>query len=129
MDFLYLIFYGCMRLRFLDVETNPGPRRPVPTICRILCSNVRGLAGNLSDLTVASSHHDILLCSETLVSDMRHVSEVLVPGFCRPVLLCRGKMPRARGMAAYMFEMVTEHFANPNLSVVVTKCWFLGFVV
>ena len=32
---------------------------------------------------------------------MRHVSEVLVPGFCRPVL-CRGKMPRARGMAAYV---------------------------
>ena len=31
---------------------------------------------------------------------MRHVSEVLVPGFCRPVLLCRGKMPRTRGMAA-----------------------------
>ena len=31
---------------------------------------------------------------------MRHVSEVLVPGFGRPVLLCRSKMPRARGMAA-----------------------------
>ena len=60
-----------------------------------------GLAGYLSDLTVASSQYDILLCCETLVSDMRHVSEVLVPGFGRPVLLCRGKMPRARGMAAY----------------------------
>ena len=66
-----------------------GPRRPVPAVCRILCSNVRGLARNL-------------LCSETLVSDMHDVSEVLVPGFCRPVLLCRGKMPRARGMAAYV---------------------------
>ena len=102
MDFLYFIFYGCLRLRFLDVETNPGPRRPVPAICRILCSNVRGVAGNLSDLTVASSQYDILLCSETLVSDMRHMSEVLVPGFGRPVLLCQGKMPRARGMAAYV---------------------------
>ena len=100
MDFLYLIFYGCLRLRFLDVETNPGPRRPVPAVCRILCSNVRGLAGTL--VTVASYHYDILLCSETLVSDMRLVSEVLVPGFCRPVLLCRGKMPRARGKAAYV---------------------------
>ena len=60
---------------------NPGPRRPVPAVCRILCSNVRPLAGNLSDLTVASSHYDILLCSETLVSEMRHMSEVLVPGF------------------------------------------------
>ena len=122
MDFLYLIFYGCLRLRFLDVETNPGPRPPVSAVCRILCSNMLGPAGNLSDLTVASSQYDILLCSETLVSDMRHVSEILVPGFGlpvllfgRPVLLCRG--------------MVTEHFATQNLSVVVAKCCFLGFVV
>ena len=100
MDFLYLIFYGCLRLRFLNVETNPGPCRPVLTVCRILC-NVQGLAGNLSDLTVALSQYDILLCSETLVSDMCHVSEVLVPGFSRPVL-CRGKMPWALGMAAYV---------------------------
>ena len=61
-----------------------------------------GLAGNLSDLTVASSQYDILLRSESLVSDMRHVSELLVPGFGRPVLLCRGKMSRARRMAAYV---------------------------
>ena len=33
---------------------------------------------------------------------MRHVSELLVPGFGRLVLLCRGKMPRAIGMAAYV---------------------------
>ena len=85
MDFLYLIFHGCLRLRFLDVERNSGQRRPAPAVCRILCSNVRGLAGNLSDLTMASSQYDILLCSETLVSDTRHVPEVLVPGFCRPV--------------------------------------------
>ena len=96
MEFLYLIFYACLWLRFLDVETNPGPRRPVPDVCRILCSNVRGVAKNLSDLTVASSQYDILLCFETLVSDMLHVSELLVPGFGRPVLLCRGKMPRAQ---------------------------------
>ena len=82
----------------MDVETNPGPQRPVPDVCRILCSNVRRLARNLSDMTVASSQHDKLLCSETLVSDMRHVSDVLVPGFGHPVLLCRGKMFRARGM-------------------------------
>ena len=63
--------------------TNPGLRRPVPAACRIFCSNVRGLAGNLSDLTVAASQYDILLCSETLVSDMRHVSELLVLGCIR----------------------------------------------
>ena len=95
MHFIYLFFYACLRLQFPDVETNPGPRRPVPTVCRLLCSNVWGLAGNLSDLTVASSQYDILLCSETLVSDMRHVSELLVPGLGRPVLLCRGRMPKA----------------------------------
>ena len=39
----------------MDVETSPGPRRPVPAGCRILCSNMRGLAGNHSDLTLASS--------------------------------------------------------------------------
>ena len=102
MDFLYLFFHGFLRIRFLDVETNPDPLLPVPAVCRMLCSNVWGLAGNLSDMTVTSSQYDILLCSETLVSDMRHVLEVLVPGFSRPVLLCRGKMPRARGMAAYV---------------------------
>ena len=102
MEFLYPIFSACLRLRFLDVETIPGLRRPVPAVCRILCSNVRGLAGNLCDLTVASSQYHILLCAETLVSGMRHVSELLVPGFSRPVLLCRGKLLRAQGMAAYV---------------------------
>ena len=98
---LYHIFYAWVELRFPDVETNPGPRRPVPGASRILCSNVRGLSKNLSDVTVASSQYDLLLCSETLVSDRRHISELRVPGFGRPVL-CRDGMPRARGMAAYV---------------------------
>ena len=104
MDLLYLIFHACLRLRFLKFETNHGTCRPVPGVCRILCSNVRGLAvGTLCDLTVASSQYDTLLCSETLVSDMRHVVlELLVPRFGHPVLLCQGKMPRARGMAPYV---------------------------
>ena len=63
MEFLYLIFYACLRLWFLDVETSPGQRPPVPDVCNdadsmvatLLSSNVRGLAGNLSDLTEASS--------------------------------------------------------------------------
>ena len=102
MEFIYLIFSACLRLRFLDVETNPGQRRPVPVVRRILCSNVQGLAGNRSDLTVDSFQYDVLLCSETLFSDIRHLSELLVPGFGRLVLLCQGKMPRASKMAAYV---------------------------
>ena len=102
MDFLYLIFLWLPEASVSGCGGKPWLHRPVPAVCRILCRNVRGLATNLSDLTVASSQYDILLCSETLVSDMRHVSEVLVPGFCRPVVLCRGKMPRACGFAAYV---------------------------
>ena len=89
---------------------------------------MRRLAGNLSNLTVASSHYNILLCSETLVSDMRHVPEVLVPGFGHPVLLCRGKKTRARGIAAYVRDGYGDGY-NPNLTVVAAKCWFLGCVV
>ena len=128
MDLLYLIFYACLRLRFLDVESNPGPRRRVLTICSLLCSNVRGLAGNLGDLTVASSRYDILLCSDTFVSDTRHVSELLVPGFGRPILLCRAGCLRPKGWW-HTYEMDYGAFANPSLSVVVLKYWFLGFVV
>ena len=84
------------------METNPGLTHPVPGACRIFYSNVRSLSKNLSDVTVASSQYDLLLCSETLVSDRRHISELLVPGFGHPVLMCRVGMPRARGMAAYV---------------------------
>ena len=45
MGTLHLKFYSCL---FPDVETNPGPRRPIAASCRILCSNVRGLSGNFS---------------------------------------------------------------------------------
>ena len=125
MEFLYLIFYACLTLRFLDVETNPGPRRPVSPVWRLLCCNVRGLARNLTDLTVASSQYEILLCSETLVSDVRHVSELLVPGFGRPVVLCRGRMLQARGMAAYIRDGYGA-FRQPKLEC---GCEMLVFMV
>ena len=100
---ILLPWRNILRLRFPDVETNSGPLRPVPTVCRLLCSNVLGLVGNLSDLTVASSQYDILLCSETLVSDMRHVSEFWFPDLVA-LSCCAGEgcLARARGMAAYV---------------------------
>ena len=63
-----------------------------------------------------------------MVSDMRHVSEVLVPV---SVALSFWVGARCLGPVGWLhtFEIVTEHFANPNLSVVVAKCCFLGFVV
>ena len=90
-------------------------------------SNVRGLAGNFCDLTVASSEYDILLCSETLVSDMRHVSKLLVPGFGRPVL-CRSKMPRARVMAEYVRDGYRA-FRQPKFEYGCREMLFLWFVV
>ena len=33
---------------------------------------------------------------------MRHVFELLVPGFGHPILLCRGRMPQAKGIAAFV---------------------------
>ena len=44
---------------------------------------------------------------------MRHVSELLVPGFGRPVLLCRGRIPQARVMAEYVRNLY-EAFRQPE---------------
>ena len=128
MGIIDLLFHACLRLWFPDVETNPGPRRPVPAVCRILCSNVRGLSRNLSDLTVASFQFDILLCSKTLVSDLRQVSELLVPGFGRSVVMCRGRMPRARGMAAYVRDGFGA-FRQPKFECGCCEMLVLGFAV
>ena len=118
--FFISFFYPCIRLKFLDVETNPGPRRPVPDVCRILGSNVRGMAGNLIDLPVFLSQCDLLLFSETLVSDVWNVSELLAPGFGRPALFCWVKILQARRMAAYVRDGHGA-FRQLNLSLVVAK--------
>ena len=91
-------------------------------------SNERGTAGNLSDLTVASSQYDILFSSQPF-------SQICF--MCRccwiPISVALSCCVRATYLGPvgwrHMYEMVMEHFDNPNLSVVVAKCWFLGFVV
>ena len=69
--------------------------------CRVLYSYIQGLYGNLHNLIVASKGFDILFCSETLVSNFRHISELAIPGFKRPVLFKRNEINRAQGMALY----------------------------
>ena len=98
----FLIFYACLRLRFLYVENNHSLQCAVPAVCRILSSNVLAQSLNLGDLTVAALGYDILLCSETLVSDMRDVTEMLVPRFGRLVLLRQVRMHLVRGFSAYV---------------------------
>ena len=91
-------------------ETISGQRSTVPAVCRILCCIVPGLSRNLSDLTGAFSQYDILSCS-----DMRHISELLVPRFNHPVLLilcwvgCLGPDGRL-----HTSEMNIDHFSNSN---------------
>ena len=84
------------------MEANPGPLRPVPDVWRILCSNVRGLAWNLGDPAVSLSQCDLLLCSETLVSDIVTCQSCWFPDSVVLSCCAGGKMPRARGMAAYV---------------------------
>ena len=59
---------------------------------------------------------------------MRHVSELLVSGFGLTVFFPGARCIWPEGWL-HTYEMVTEHFANPNLSVVDAKCWFFVFVV
>lgn len=85
---------------------------------------MRGLSKNRSDLTIASSQYDILLCSETLVFDVRSISELLVTGLCHHVLLCHDRISRAQGLATYVRDGYGS-FVNPSSSVVVTKYLYL----
>ena len=105
--FLFLYFcYICWFLFYLlilsgDVEVNPGPNNNVNK-CRVLYNNIRGLYKNIKDLQIISRNYDIILCSETLVSNYRNVSEILLPGFNKPTLLRRDSRPRVRGLATYI---------------------------
>ena len=81
-----------------DIHENPGPKREFG----ILYTNVRGLSANINDLRATSTKYDLILCSETIVSDFRHNSEIRIPHFNKPVHIRRNALPRARGMCAYV---------------------------
>ena len=87
-----------------DGELNPGPSDFRHGNCRVLYTNVLGLHANLRDLAVASDGFDMVLCSETLVSDQRHLSEILMPGFCKPVLIRRRELAGSQDMAVYVMK-------------------------
>ena len=104
---LFPNIYSCLVIDLLlilsgDVETNPGPQ--ISRKCRVLYANIRGLHKNKKDLDIAAEKSDILFCSESLVSEMRHISELRIPGFRKPILIKRNAIPRARGMALYIRE-------------------------
>ena len=90
-----LFFYGCLKLRFPDVEVNPGPR-VAPQCCRVM------LHGNRDELAIAATKFDVVACAENKVTGRRHVSELLLPGFKAPTLLLRGARPNGLGMALFI---------------------------
>ena len=87
-----LFFYMSLKLRFPDVEVNPGPRASLQC-CRVMFTNINGLHGNRHELTIAATKFDVVACAETKVTGRRHVSELLLPGFKAPALLLRGARP------------------------------------
>lgn len=83
-------------------NTDEGsPPLTIPVACSVLCSNARGLFKNLCDLTVSSSQYDILWCSETLISDLSYISELLLYGCDHDIFICRDRLPRSGELAAY----------------------------
>ena len=103
LSFHILVFFLFLLILSGDVELNPGPpHNNRVKQCRLLYCNIRGLHKNIQDLITNSRHYDILCCSETLVSNIRHVSELIIPGFRNPIILRRDAFPRTRGMALYV---------------------------
>ena len=85
-----LFFYGCLKLRFPDIEVNPGPR-VAHQCCIIMFTNINGLHGNRDELAIAATKFDVVACAETKVTGRRHLSELLnLPGFKAPTLLLTG---------------------------------------
>ena len=75
LGFLYIVFFMLawnFGLRMWKLTWAHGVLFLGPAEYSTVYSNVRGLSKNLSDVTVSSSQYDLLLCSETLVSDRRH---------------------------------------------------------
>ena len=93
-----LFFYGCLKLRFPDVEVNPGPR-VAPQCCRVMFTNINGLHGNRDELAIAATKFDVVACAETKVTGRRHLSELLSPGLKATTLLLRGARPNGLGRA------------------------------
>ena len=96
-----VFFYGCLKLRFQDVEVNPGPMA-AHQCCRVMFTNINGLYGNRDELAIAATKFDVVACAETKVTGRRHLSELLLAGFKATTLLLRGALPNGLGMALFV---------------------------
>ena len=128
MDFLHLIFYGCLRLRFWMFR-------------QTLALGVLYLLSAEYSAVMCGAWPPTLVTGPWLCLSMIYCCALrLWSQICSTCRRCWFRVSvalsccvgaRCLGPVGWLhtFEMVTEHFANPNLSVVVAKCWLLGFVV
>ena len=112
-----LFFYGCLKLRFPDVEVNPGPRE-APQCCRVMFTNINGLHGNRDELAIAATKFDVVACAETKVC---LVSKLLL--CCWEVLAQMGLLWRC------LFALVFLFRGGKGSSVLVVSSWSLRFRV
>ena len=69
----------------------------------VLYTPIFGLHKTLSDLSFTPRGEDVFFFySETLISFRRHISELMVPGFCTPKQLLMAKVNRAQWLAIYL---------------------------
>ena len=122
-----LFFYGCLKLRFPDVEVNPGPRVE-HQCCRVMFTNINGLHGHRDELAIAATKFDVAACTETKVTGRRHLSEQIFPGFKAPTLLLRGARPNELGIALF-YALVFLFRGGKGSSVLVVSSWSLKFQV
>ena len=61
---------------FLLLSWRPNSAPGSDYMVEILYFNIRGLHASLDELAVAGSNYDVLVCTESIVSDRRHLSEL-----------------------------------------------------
>ena len=119
-------YFLCLPEALVSVETNPSPWRHVPAVCWLSVVMYRPWPWTLVTWPRC-------LLGMTYWFALRLWSQICVmclslrTGFGSPVLLYQSMMSRIRRMVAYV-RADMEHFANPSLSMVVAKCWFLWFM-
>ena len=100
----YLIFYAGLRLLFPDIESSRGSKL----------------------LFLLSAEHSVVMSGALRCTARDGATAWLM--VCSPCLVVQGHYVSSPRMAAYVQDGYWK-FRQPNLSVVVAKCWFLSLVV
>ena len=70
--------------------------------CFVLHMTISGACIGIQIYFLMPEGEMCFFCSETLVSSRRHISELIIPGFGRPMQPFGSKINRFRGLAVYV---------------------------